>query len=80
MAKVSFDRDKKLDALRAEIRNQIGGREAEFNIPRAKTIKHSGMSPTSFYKCWSDPSLFRVWQLVRIYDYLRIPEAERRFS
>ena len=61
------------------IRELIGGAEAKLNIPRSKTIESSGMSTGAFYTCWKDPAKFRVGQLLRIYDSLRIPESERRF-
>ena len=80
MAKTNLCKEAALDALRVQIKGMIAKNEAERNIPRAETIKHSGMSPHNFYKAWNDPSLFRVWQLVRIYDYLKVPEAERRYS
>ncbi len=80
MAKTNLCKDAALDALRAEIRGQIAEHEAKYNKPRSETVKHSCMSPSSFYKCWADPGLFRVWQLVRIYNYLKVPEAERRYS
>ena len=78
MAKVKLCVDQRLNALKAEINRVIAGNEAWQNIPRSETIKHSGMSPSAFYKAWNDPSLFRVGQLLRIYDFLRVPEAERR--
>lgn len=74
----------KLEAEKNELRLFIKGRiaeaEAKQNKPRSQTIMMSGMSPASFYKSWNDPLLFRVGQLIRIYDYLKIPESERRYT
>lgn len=61
------------------IRGTIGKAEAERNTARSLTIKMSGMSSANFYKAWNDPSLFRIGQLIRIYDFLKVPEPERRF-
>lgn len=75
-AKVDTD----LDEARQIIRKTIILAEAERNISRAQTIKMSGMSQANFYKAWNDPSLFRIGQLIRIYDFLKVPEPERRFA
>ena len=75
-AKVDID----LDEARQIIRKTIILAEAERNISRAQTIKMSGMSQANFYKAWNDPSLFRIGQLIRIYDFLKVPEPERRFA
>ena len=72
--------DNDLDEIRRMIRLTIITAEADRNISRLQTIKMSGMSQASFYKAWNDPSLFRVGQLIRIYDFLRVPEPERRFA
>lgn len=63
-----------------DIRGKIAKAETERNVSRSQTIKMSGMSQANFYKAWNDPSLFRVGQLIRIYDFLRVPEPERRFA
>ncbi len=49
------------------------------HVSIAQVIEKSGMSQANFYKAWNDPSLFRIGQLIRIYDFLKVPEAERRF-
>ena len=69
----------KINQIRNQIRPLIAAAEAQRHIPRAETIRHSGMSPANFYKAWRDPALFRVGQLIRIYDFLKVPEAERWF-
>lgn len=69
-----------LDKAGQIIRVTIVKAETERNVSRSQTIDHSGMSPANFYKAWNDPSLFRVGQLIRIYDYLKVPEPERRFT
>jgi len=66
--------------LRSSIKGIIAKAETERNVSRSQTIKMSGMSPASFYKSWNDPLLFRVGQLIRIYNYLKIPESERRYT
>lgn len=63
-----------------EIRLAIVTGETMRGCSRSETIRHSGMSQASFYKAWKDPSLFRIGQLIAIYEYLRIPETERRFA
>ena len=72
--------DIELDQIRKIIRVIIVKAETERNVSRAQTIKMSGMSSANFYKAWNDPSLFRIGQLVRIYDFLKVPEPERRFA
>lgn len=72
--------DADLDEIRQIIRVTIIKAEAERNVSRSQTVRMSGMSQANFYKAWSDPSLFRVGQLIRIYDYLKVPEPERRFT
>ena len=69
-----------LDHISNDIRVTIVKAETERNISRSLTIKMSGMSPANFYKAWNDPQLFRIGQLVRIYDFLKVPEPERRFA
>ena len=56
--------------LSAEIRN---------HIPRTETIKASGLSKSGFYDALKHPEKFRIGCLYDIYDYLRVPEEERRF-
>ena len=83
MPKVSLGRDlseKQIDKISRDIRIAIVTAEEIRRIGRAETIKHSGMSQANFYKAWNDPSLFRVGQLIRIYEFLNVPEPERRFS
>lgn len=72
--------DMLIERTGTQIRVTIVTAEALRNVPRSETIRHSGMSQASFYKAWKDPSLFRVGQLVSIYDFLKIPEEERRFA
>ena len=69
-----------LDKISKQIRIAIISGEELQNKARSETIQHSGMSPASFYTAWKNPSLFRVGQLVRIYDFLKIPDEERRFT
>ena len=84
MAKSYFIGNSKTDAdikqISQIIRVTIVKAETERNISRSLTIKMSGMSPANFYKAWNDPSLFRIGQLIRIYDFLKVPEPERRFA
>ena len=54
--------------------------EMKRHVSRLQTIQSSEMSQGAFYKCWKDPSLFRAGQLIKIFDFLRIPENERRFG
>lgn len=68
------------DQVAKLIRGTIAKAETERNVSRAQTIEKSGMSQASFYKAWNDPSLFRIGQLIRIYDFLKVPEPERRFA
>ena len=72
--------DLKIDAVKKQIQMLIILHELKCNVARLDTIKHSGMSQANFYKAWRDPSLFRVGQLIRIYDFLKGPEPERRFT
>ena len=72
--------DADLDQVSKNIRVTIIKAETERNVSRAQTIRMSGMSQANFYKAWNDPSLFRIGQLVRIYDFLKVPEPERRFA
>jgi len=69
-----------IDKTAAEIRLAIVTAEERKRISRAQTIKHSGMSNGSFYNAWSRPELFRVGQLIKIYDFLKVPQEERRFT
>ena len=69
-----------LDQIRQAIHVTIVKAETEHNISRAQTIEMSGMSSAGFYKAWRDPSLFRVGQLFRVYEFLRVPEEERRYT
>ena len=69
-----------LEDAKRSIRGAIAKAETEHNISRSQTIKMSGMSQANFYKAWNDPSLFRIGQLIRIYDFLKVPEPERRFA
>ena len=82
MAKSFLLEESRLEAMEAEVGQDIKGkiakREAELDKPRSQTIEHSGMSAGAFYAAWKDPAKFRVGQLLRIYDFLRIPESERR--
>lgn len=83
MPKVNFltdPIDDQINRIGDQIRPLIAAAEAQRHIPRSKTITHSGMSPASFYKAWKDPSLFRIGQLIRIYDFLKIPEEVRFFG
>lgn len=84
MAKSNFIGNSKTDEdirqIGQFIRVAIVKAETERNISRSLTIKMSGMSSANFYKAWNDPSLFRIGQLVRIYDFLKVPEPERRFA
>ena len=72
--------DVDLDQAAKVIHGTIAKGEAEYKVSRSQTIESSGMSAASFYKAWNDPSLFRVGQLIRIYDFLKVPEPERRFA
>lgn len=84
MAKSNYIGNSKTDAdirqIGQIIRVAIVKAETERNISRSLTIKMSGMSSANFYKAWNDPSLFRIGQLIRIYDFLKVPEPERRFA
>lgn len=84
MAKSNFIGNSKTDEdirqIGQNIRVTIVKAETERNISRSLTIKMSGMSSANFYKAWNDPQLFRIGQLVRIYDFLKVPEPERRFA
>lgn len=83
MPKVTIGRDR-IDEQKEQtsqtIRLAIVTGETMRGCSRSETIRHSGMSQANFYKAWKDPSLFRVGQLIAIYEYLRIPETERRFT
>jgi hypothetical protein len=72
--------DIELDQISQTIRVTIVKAETERNVSRAQTIRMSGMSPANFYKAWKDPTLFRIGQLIRIYEFLKVPEPERRFA
>ena len=78
LGKDSFDA--RLDETAQKIRVAIVTAETMRSVPRSETIKRSGMSAANFYKAWNRPELFRVGQLIRIYDYLKVPESERRFT
>ena len=81
MPKVTIGKDwidTQIDEIGKQIRITIVSGEEARDRSRSETIKHSGMSPASFYTAWKDPSLFRVGQLIRIYDFLKIPDEERR--
>lgn len=83
MAKSNFINNSRTDQAMANarryIRGIIGKYKAEQNITTEQIIKASGMSRAAFYNCFKDPSLFRVGQLILIYDSLKVPEPERRF-
>lgn len=72
-------KDGKLEALHDHIRTAIVTAETMNHSPRSKTVKLSGLSVSTFYKCWNDPGLFRIEQLYAIYEGLHVPEAERRY-
>ena len=72
--------DLQIDTAGKQIRIIIASHETKWDILRSETIRHSGMSQANFYKAWKDPSLFRIGQLIRIYDFLKVPEPERRFT
>ena len=81
MPKVTLGKDRidtQIDEISKQIRIAIVSGEESQDRARAETIEHSGMSPASFYTAWRDPSLFRIGQLIRIYDFLKIPDEERR--
>lgn len=78
MPRSNFVRQSDLKA--DEFRAGIVYAETMQKVPRSETIRHSGMSQGNFYKCWKDPALFRVGQLMQIYDFLKIPQSERRFG
>lgn len=80
MARGYCYKDERLEALKLDIKTAIVTGEIRSNIPRMRTIEISGMSQASFYAAFHDPSLFRVGQLHRIYEGLRVPEAERRYA
>ena len=83
MPKITIGKDRideQIDATSKQIRVAIVTAETMRNVSRAETIKRSGMSSANFYKAWKDPSLFRIGQLIRIYDFLKVPEPERRFT
>lgn len=75
-----FCKDKKLEQLQDDIRTAIVIGETQHHIPRSRTIEASGVSVATFYKCWKEPEQFRVGQLHRIYETLRIPEEARRYG
>ena len=62
-----------------DIKGIIAKAEARKNIPRSSTVEHSGMSSSNFYKAWHSPELFRIRDLYAIYEYLHVPEEERRY-
>ncbi len=72
--------DVKMDEVAQAIHVTIVTWETMQGKSRAETIRHSGMSQANFYKAWKDPSLFRVGQLIRVYEFLKVPEPERRFT
>lgn len=72
--------DVKMDEVAQAIRVTIVTWETMQGKSRAETIRHSEMSQANFYKAWKDPSLFRVGQLIRVYEFLKVPEPERRFT
>ena len=83
MPKTTLGKDRielQIDETGKQIRVAIVTAETMRSISRAETIKQSGMSQANFYKAWKDPSLFRIGQLIRIYDFLKVPELERRFT
>lgn len=83
MPKTTLGRDPvelQIDETGKQIRVAIVTAETMRSISRAETIRRSGMSQANFYKAWKDPSLFRIGQLIRIYDFLKVPEPERRFT
>lgn len=80
MARSNLIGNNRIDEISIQIKLAIVKAETGRDIPRAETIKHSTMSPANFYKAWRDPSLFRIGQLVSIYDYLKVPDEERRFT
>ena len=83
MTKTQLGKDRiemQIDETGKQIRVAIVTAETMRSISRAETIRRSGMSQANFYKAWKDPSLFRIGQLIRIYDFLKVPEPERRFT
>ena len=72
-------KDGKLEELHDDIRTAIVTAETRNHIPRSRIVELSGLSVSTFYKCWNDPSLFRIGQLYAIYEGLHVPEAERRY-
>lgn len=83
MPKTQLGKDRiemQIDETGKQIRVAIVTAETMRSISRAETIRRSGMSQANFYKAWKDPSLFRIGQLIRIYDFLKVPEPERRFT
>lgn len=73
------DDQQRLEQVKQNIRVAIVSQEERRGISRHDTVLHSGMSASNFYKAWKSPELFRVRDLHNIYEYLKVPEAERQF-
>lgn len=73
------NRQSRYTKLSENIRVIIVTNEERRHVSRAQTIKASGMSQSAFYLAWKQPELFRVGNLHDVYEFLRVPEEERRY-
>lgn len=63
-----------------EVSNIIKVSEIKNNIPRSATIEASGLSKSAFYDCLKHPEKWRLGTLYDVYQRLRVPEEERRYT
>ena len=75
-----LSKDVKLSSLKEEIRIAIITGEERQHVSRSDTIRASRMSQASFYNAFREPELFRVGQLHRVYEFLKVPEEVRRYG
>lgn len=80
MSKRNLSDKSRYAELCESIRLNIVANEERRHVTRAQTIKASGMSQSAFYLAWKKPELFRVGNLYDVYEFLRVPEEERRYT
>lgn len=74
------DKQSRYAKICEDIRLNIVTNEERRHVSRAQTIKASGMSQSAFYLAWKNPELFRIGNLHDVYEFLRVPEEERRYT
>ena len=74
-----YIKDEKAESLQ-EISITIVSTELRNHIPRSETIKASGLSKSTFYDCLKHPEKWRLGALYDVYQRLRVPQEERRYT